>query len=178
MTVETLWWLFSTTLMLGDFSFNVLIAVRIDKHRTLVRTASLLATDWHQRRICIYQQTIYWSPGWHHRTERRVASHTVIIVLCTKLDAACDRQVTVVSQMLTTLSYDQHAIMKLFLVQMLGKAPEEITIILEILKCRICLINILQLQGAWPLDQKLWIKWRYDPGTYQLARSPMHAMTV
>ena len=37
------------------------------------------------------------------RTVWRVASHVVIIVLCTMLDAECDSQATVVGRLLTTL---------------------------------------------------------------------------
>jgi len=45
------------------------------------------------------------------------ASHPVIIMLCTKLNAECDQQVTVVVRLLTTLGNNRCAITKLFLVQ-------------------------------------------------------------
>jgi len=48
----------------------------------------------------------------------------------------------------------------------------------EIFEFHICLINILQLQGLCPLDQKLSIQWRHDPRPYALAQNPAHAMTV
>jgi len=57
-----------------------------------------------------------------------LASHPVIIVRCTKLDAACDQQATVHGQLLTTLGNNQRAFAKLFLVHRLGKAPEGITL--------------------------------------------------
>jgi len=38
-------------------------------------------------------------------------------VLCTKLDAKCNRQAMVVGRPLTTLSDDRRAVMKLFFVQ-------------------------------------------------------------
>jgi len=74
---------------------------------------------------CRQNRRATWPPlltslGWHQRTARRVASHTVVIVLCTKLDAVCDRQATVVSRLLTTLGDDRHAIAKRFLVQRFG----------------------------------------------------------
>ena len=62
---------------------------------------------------------IYERLGWHQRTARRVALYTVVIVLCTKLDAECDRQATVVGRLLTTLYDDRGSITKLFLVQRL-----------------------------------------------------------
>jgi len=49
---------------------------------------------------------------WHQRTARRVASHPVVIVLCTKLDAECDPQATVVDRLLTTLGDDRCAVAK------------------------------------------------------------------
>jgi len=58
----------------------------------------------------------------HPCTTKRTASHSVIIVLSTKLDAECDRQVTVISQMSTTLDDDRCAITKLFLIQRLDKS--------------------------------------------------------
>jgi len=48
-----------------------------------------------------------------HTTRRHMVSHPVVIVLCTKLDAECDRQVTFVGQVLTTFGDDQCAITKL-----------------------------------------------------------------
>jgi len=56
------------------------------------------------------------------RTARRVASHPVVIALCRKLDAECDRQATVVGRLLTTLGDDRRAVAKLFLVQTLEKS--------------------------------------------------------
>jgi len=53
----------------------------------------------------------------------RMMQHPVIIVLCTKLDAECDRQATIVSRLLTTIG-DEHAIMKIFLVQRLEKSSK------------------------------------------------------
>jgi len=47
---------------------------------------------------------------------------TDTIVLCTKLDAECDRQATVVGLLLTTLGDDEHAVAKLFLFQRLEKS--------------------------------------------------------
>jgi len=49
----------------------------------------------------------------------------VVIVLCTKLHAECDRQATVVGRLLTTLGDDRRAVAKLFLVQRLGKWSRE-----------------------------------------------------
>jgi len=54
--------------------------------------------------------------GRHQWTVRCIASHPVIIVLCTKLDAECDRQATVVGWLLTTLGNDKHTITKEFLI--------------------------------------------------------------
>jgi len=58
---------------------------------------------------------------WHQRTTWHIASHPVVIVPCTKLDAECDRQATVIGQLLIILGDDWHAVAKLFLVQRLGK---------------------------------------------------------
>jgi len=72
-------------------------------------------------------------------------------MLCTKLDTESDQQAMVVGRLLTTLGDDQHAIVKLFLVQMLEKSSEvqmELHLCFEIFKFRTCLINILQLQGV------------------------------
>ena len=77
---------------------------------------------------------------------RCISSHPVVIVLCTKLDAECDQQATVVSQLLTTNGDDRHVVTKLFLVQKLGK--RKLRLFSEIFEFHICLINILQLQGA------------------------------
>jgi len=60
----------------------------------------------------------------------RSASHTVIIVLCTKLDAECNRQTTVIGRLMTTLGDDQCAVTKLFSVQRLGKSSRENALIL------------------------------------------------
>jgi len=51
------------------------------------------------------------------RATRCVASHPVVILLCTKLDAKCDRQATVVSRLLTTFGDDRRAVATLFLGQ-------------------------------------------------------------
>ena len=68
-------------------------------------------------------------------------------MLCTKQDTECDRQAMVVGRLLTTLGDDRRAVTKLFLVQRLEKSSRGIyAYFLEILKFRICLINILQLQ--------------------------------
>ena len=50
-----------------------------------------------------------WNKSWLTPT-----SHTVIIVLCTKLDIECDWQTTVVGRLLTTLGNDRRAVAKLF----------------------------------------------------------------
>jgi len=55
-------------------------------------------------------------------TTRRDASHQVNIVLCTKQDTECDRQVMVVGRLLTTFGDDRCALAKLFLVQRLRKS--------------------------------------------------------
>ena len=51
------------------------------------------------------------------RATRCVASHPVVIVLCTKLDAECDRRATVVGRPLTTFGDDRRAVAKLILGQ-------------------------------------------------------------
>jgi len=68
------------------------------------------------------------SLGWHQRTARRVSSHPVVILLCIKLDAECDRQATVVGRLLTLIGDDRHAIAKVFLVQRMEKTSEKITL--------------------------------------------------
>jgi len=55
-----------------------------------------------------------------YRTTRCITP--VVIVLCTKLDAECDRQATVVGRLLTALGDTRRAIVKLFLVQRLAKS--------------------------------------------------------
>jgi len=57
------------------------------------------------------------SLGWQQQAARRIVSHPVVIVLCTKLDADCDWQATVVGRLLTTLGDDWRAVTKLFLAQ-------------------------------------------------------------
>jgi len=51
-----------------------------------------------------------------------VASHPVVIVLGTKLDALCKSQSTDDRRLLTTLGDDRRAIAELFLVQRLGES--------------------------------------------------------
>jgi len=104
-------------------------------------------------------------------------------VLCTKLDAECDRQATVVGRLLTTFSDGRRAVgSEIILSSEAGeKLQRELRLCLEILEFRICLINILQLQGAlFPRPEALGpvVQWRHDHGPYALARSPAHAMTV
>ena len=69
-------------------------------------------------------------------------------MLCTKLDAECDRQATVVGRLLTTLGDDRRAVAKLFSSEIGEKLQRELRLCLEIFEFLICLINILQLQGA------------------------------
>jgi len=112
-------------------------------------------------------QTCRTSVGWHKWTMWHIASHPFVIVLCTKLDAECDWQETVVGRLLTTLGDDRHDIMKLFLVHRLGKALGESCLLLDIFKFRICLTNILQLRGLCFLDQLFW-------STEGMTSDPMH----
>jgi len=109
---------------------------------------------------------------WHQRTTRRVVSHPVIFVLCTKLDIACDQQAMVVSWLLTTFGNSQKIILSS---EVEGKLQRELHLFLEIFKFHICLINIIQLQESFAPDQKVWIEWRHDPGPYALARSKQEA---
>jgi len=81
------------------------------------------------------------SLGRQQRTARRVASHPVVIVLCTKPDAECDRQATVVGRLLTALGDDRCAVAKLFFVQTSENVAEGITVCLclKVFEFRICL---------------------------------------
>jgi len=69
-----------------------------------------------------FYSIVHTSVGWHRRTARRVASHRVVIVLCTKLDAECERQATVVSRLLTTLGDDGRTVTKLFSIFRVGSS--------------------------------------------------------
>jgi len=92
------------------------------------------------------------SLGWYQRTVWCVVSHSVVIVMCTKLDAECDRQAMVVGRLLTTLGDDECAVAKLFLVQMLQKSCcENYTYVERYSNFFICLINILQLEETLSL---------------------------
>jgi len=80
--------------------------------------------------------------GWHQSTARHVVSHTVVIVLCTKLDAECNRQATVVGRKLTTLGVDRcrrEIILS-------SELQRELHLCLEAFVFRICFINVIQLQ--------------------------------
>jgi len=82
------------------------------------RFASLFVQiPWKSR--CTVDALACTSPDWHQWTARRAASHPVVVVPCTKLDAECDRQATVVGRLLTTLGDDRHVVAKLFLAQRL-----------------------------------------------------------
>jgi len=80
------------------------------------------------------------SLGWHQRTARRIASHPVVMVLCTKLVAECDRQATVVGRLLTTFGDDRRAVAKLFLVQRLEKKSGVVAFYLYI--CRASCLHL------------------------------------
>ena len=79
------------------------------------------------------------------RTVRRVASHTVVIVLCTKLDAECDRQATVVGRLLTTQRRSTCRREIILSSEVGEKLQRELCLCLEMFEFRICLINILGL---------------------------------
>ena len=75
---------------------------------------------------------------------RRVALHPVVIILCIKLDAECDRQATIIGRLLTTLADDGRAVAKGW-----RNAPEGMTLMFgDIQISYICFINIVQLQGS------------------------------
>jgi len=125
--------------------------------------------------------SVHWCTilGWHQWTPWRVASHPVIIVLCTKLDAECDRQATVVGRLLTTLGDDRRAIAILVLVPRLGKAPARITHVFEDIQISYLFDKYSPASGSFvPINRKFWVQWRYDLGPYALAQSPVHTMTV
>jgi len=73
-------------------------------------------------------------------------------MLCTKLDAECDRQAKVVSRLLTTLGDDRRAIAKLILVQRFVKScGGNYAYVWRYLNFVFCLIDILQLQRVLSL---------------------------
>jgi len=109
------------------------------------------------------------SLAWHQRTTRCIASHPVVIVLCTKLDAACDPQVTVVGRPLTTLDDDQRAVMKLFLFRRLRKSLEGIMLIFGDIQMLYLFDKYSPASGACPLDQELRIQCMHDTRPYALA---------
>jgi len=67
----------------------------------------------------IYRHNVDTSLGWYQRTARRVASHPVVFMLCTKLDAECDRQMMVVGRLFTTW---RRSTCRREIIQSLGKA--------------------------------------------------------
>jgi len=87
----------------------------------------------------------------------RHTQSSLVIVLCTKLDAECDRQATVVGRLLTTLGDERRAVAKLFSVQRLEKSSRgnyaygwrhsNFVFVWQ---------TFSSFRGLCPLDQKLW----------------------
>jgi len=73
------------------------------------------------------------------------------------MDAECDRQATVVSRLFRLLLLEMIDVPLRNYSQFRGweKLQTELRLFFEIFEFRICFINILQLQGALYLDQKL-----------------------
>jgi len=110
--------------------------------------------------------------GGHQRTARRVASHPVVIVLCTKLDAECDRQATVVGRLLTTLGDDRPA------VRGWRKAPEGITLMFGDIRISYLFDKYSPASGALFPRPEAFDPVEARPGLHALARSPTHATMV
>jgi len=99
-------------------------------------------------------------------------------MLCTKLDAECDQRAMVGRRSTVDNTWRRSTCNREIILSSEDgeKLQKELRLCMDIFEFRICLINILQLQGA--LSPRTWIEWRHDPKPYALVQSHIHEITV